>query len=114
MVKERSTEFAKASELLAPASGEKTVYLKTLKKRVKIKKVNIGELSEILKISKGSDVEQFILLTYKCLKEPHLKLDQVRQLPYQVLLELATEISKFSGLDEKSTREILNLLRTES
>lgn len=114
-MEKETSEFAQAADLLAPVSGTKEVKLKTLKgKSIRIKKVSIGELSDILKASKGSDLDQFIWLTYKCLVAPKLTVDQVKKLPYQVLLEISSEVSRFSGLDEKSTKAILNLLKTES
>jgi len=107
-------EFAKVAELLAPAEGTKEVYLKTLKKKVRIKKINIGDLADILKASAGNDVLQFVYLCFKGLKEPSITLDQARKLPLKVVMELSVEIAKFSELDKAGLDQIRNLLGAES
>lgn len=106
-------EFASAAELLAPAEGIKEVFLKTLNKKVKIKKVNIGELADIMKASKDNDIAQFIFLCFKGLVEPKLTLEQCRELPLKVIIECSAAIAKFSELDKESVDKIRNLLGTE-
>lgn len=103
-------EFAKAADLLGLSKGEKEVFLKTAKMRIKIKKVTIGELADIMKASNANEVEQYIWLTFKCMTNPKLNVDEVRNLPFEVLLEIASHISKLSGLDKDSLDRITNLL----
>ncbi len=107
-------EFAKAADLLAEASGEKEVTIQTLKKKIKIKKVTVGELADIMKVAKDNELEQYIWLVYKGLIEPKLKPDEVRKLNHKVLLEIALEIQKFSELDKDSIDKLANLLKTKS
>jgi len=109
-------EFAKAADLLAPAEGEREIYLKTLDKKVRIQKVNIGDIADIMKISskEQNDVSQYIYLCFKGLKEPKLTLDECRKLPFKVIMELAMAIAKFSELDKESMDQISNLLAIRS
>lgn len=108
------TEFASAAELLAPALGEKEVFLKTLKKKVTIQKVTIGDLAAIVKIAKDDEILQFVFLVFKGLVRPKLNIEECKKLPLSVTMELAAEISKFSELDKESIEKIRNLLGTES
>jgi len=116
LVKEKEIkEFARASDLLGLSKGEKEVVIKTAKMKIKIKKVTIGELAEIMKSSKESEVDQYIWLTYKCMTNPKLNVEEVKSLPFEVLLEIASHIAKLSGLDKDSLDRITNLLgETES
>jgi len=109
-------EFAKAADLLAPAVGSKEIYLKTLKKKVTIKKVNIGDIASIMNAAnkEKNDVAQYIFLCFKGLKSPVLSLEQCRKLPLKVLMELAVEIARFSELDKDSMESIRNLLTIKS
>lgn len=114
MSKKDNAEFAKAADLLAPAQGQKEVFLKTLSKKVMIKKINIGELADIVKTAKDDDIKQFIFLAFKGLVRPRLNIEQTRKLPMKVIMELAAEIAKFSELDKDSVDEIRNLLGTKA
>jgi len=115
MVNTKEAEFAKAADLLAPAKGEKEVFLKTLKKKVRIRKVNIGDVSAIQKAaSGGSDIDQYVYLVFKGLVQPKLTLDECRALPLKVVLECSLHIAQFSELDENSLKGIQNLLTTKS
>jgi len=108
-------EFARAADLLGLSKGTKEVFVKTANMKVKIKKVTIGELAEIMKVSKDSEVDQYIWLTFKCLVQPKLNAEEVRKLPFEVLLEISSHIAKLSGLDKDSLDRITNLLgETES
>lgn len=107
-----SKDFAEVADLLAPAEGTKDI--KILGKTVKIKKINVGELSDIMKIAKDNELDQYILLVYKGVEKPHFGLDQVKKMPHTVLLELALEIQKFSELDKESMGKLENLLKTKS
>lgn len=111
---QKDTEFAQAADLLAPASGTKEIFLKTLNKKVTIQKVNIGDLADILKAAKDNDILQFVYLCFKGLKNPKLTLDQCRKLPMKVTMELSAEIARFSELDRDSMDEIRNLLAIKS
>lgn len=108
-----TSDFAQAAELLADAEGEKEVVLSSGKK-IKIKKITIGELADILKVAKENELEQFIWLVYKGLVAPKLTVDQVRRLKHSTLLEIALEIQKFSELDRESIGRLENLLKTKS
>lgn len=114
MSQKTGSEFANAADLLAPAEGQTEVYLKTLKKKVTIKKINIGELAAIYKMAKEDEVTQYILLAFKGLVKPKLTMDQARKLPLKVTMELASEIGKFSELDKESMDEVRNLLEGKS
>jgi len=105
-------DFAEVADLLAPAEGEKEITVEG--KTVKIKKVNVGELADILKVSKDNELEQYIWLVYKAVVTPKLTVDQVRKMKHTVLLELALEIQKFSELDKESMGRLENLLKTRS
>lgn len=109
----KETEFAKAADLLAPAKGSREVFLKTLKKKVTIKKISIGDLADILKAAAGNDILQFVYLCFKGTQNPKLTLQQCRDLPLKVTMELSAEIAKFSELDRKSMESVRNLLGTE-
>jgi len=114
LTKTDNTEFAQAADLLAPATGKKEVFLKTLKKKVTIKKINIGELADVTKAAKDDDIQQFIFLVLKGLVRPKLNIDQTRKLPMKVIMEIAGHIAKFSELDKDSVDEIRNLLATKA
>ena len=111
---EEGREFAEVSDLLAPATGEKEVEVKSLGKMVRIKKVNVGELAGIMKVARDSEIDQYIWLVFKGLVRPKMEPDQVRCLKHTVLLELASEIQKFSELDKDSMSKLENLLKKES
>lgn len=113
MVK-RDAEFAKAADMLAEAKGTKEVFLRTLNKKVVIRKINIGDVASVMKIAKDSDMEQFIYLCFKGLKKPKLTIKQARALPVKVIVELSAEIAKFSELDKESIDKVRNLLATGS
>jgi len=107
-------DFAEAADLLASSSGEKEVLIQTLGKKVRIKKVTVGELADIMKVAKDNELEQYIWLVYKGLVQPKLKPDQIRKLNHKILLEIALEIQKFSELDKASIDKLANLLQTKS
>jgi len=113
LTKRESADFAQASDLLAPGKEETEVYLRTLKKKVKIKKINIGELSEIVKASKDDDIKQFVYIAFKGLIRPALTIEEASKLPMKVVMELSSAIAKFSELDKDSIDGIKNLLGTE-
>jgi len=114
MNKIEEDEFAQVADLLAPAKGEKEVLIKSLGKKVRIKKITIGELAAILKVARDNELEQYIWLVYKGLVKPKLTIEQAKALNHTVLLELALEISKFSELDKKSMERLENLLSARS
>jgi len=105
-------DFAEVADLLAPAEGEKEILIGG--KKVKIKKVNVGELADILKVSRDNELEQYIWLVYKAVVTPKMSVDQVRKLKHSVLLEIALEVQKFSELDKESMGRLENLLKTRS
>lgn len=107
-----SKEFAEAAELLASSEGEKTVEIQG--KKVKIKKITVGEIADIMKVAKDNELEQNIWLVYKGLVQPKLTVDQVRKMHHSILLQLAMEIQKFSELDRESISRLENLLKTKS
>jgi len=109
-----SKEFAEVGDLLSSAEGEKEIELKTIPKKVRIKKITVGELAAIMKVAKDNDLEQYIWLVFKGLVRPKLKIDEVRKLNHQVLFELALHISKYSGLDRESLSKLENLLVGQS
>jgi len=103
-------EFATASELLAGSRATKVIDLKLKGKKIKIKKVLIGDLAAIMQMARNNEIKQTILLVFKGLVEPKLKLSEVESLEFPLLLEIGAEIRRFSGLDEESVRKISNLL----
>ena len=113
MAKDNSAEWAKAADLIAPAEGEKEITLKTLKKKVCIKKVNVGEIAAIMKHSKESEMDQFVYLVFKGLVRPKLTIDQAKKLPLKVIIEISAAVAKFSELDKDSVEGIRNLLETK-
>jgi len=105
-------EYAQVSELLSSSEGEKQITVAG--KSILIKKINMGELSDILKVSKESELEQYIWVVYKGVLKPKLTVDQTRKLAPAMLLAIALEIQKFSGLDKDSVSKLENLLGTQS
>ncbi len=115
MSKTETEEFATASDLVAPSLGEKEITLKTLDgKKVVIKKINIGELSAVIKTAKDDEIFQYVLLCFKGLVRPVMNIDECKKLPLKVVMELSSEITKFSELDKDSLKRIRNLLVTVS
>lgn len=109
------SEYAQAADLLSDAQGEKEVQVVSLQgKTVRIKKITVGEIADILKVTKESELEQWIFLVFKGLVTPKLSLQDIRRLPFGVLAELALEIQKYSGLDKDSMGRLENLLKTKS
>lgn len=102
--------FASAAELLALGQGEKEVKLKTCGLKVKIKKATVGELSNIMNAAKDNAMDQFSWLVFKCLVDPKMTIGDIQKLPHDVMLEIGSEISKFSGLDKASVDKMQNLL----
>jgi len=112
---EELSDLIEAADLLGFSKGQKEVPIKLLgNKKVVIKKVTIGELADIMKVAKDNEIEQYILLVFKGLVKPKLKLNEVRALNHALMLELALHISKFSGLDRDSLGRLENLLGTSS
>lgn len=105
--------FASVAEMLALGQGEKVIQLKTCELKVKIKKATAGELSDIMNVAKDNGMDQVVWLVFRCLVEPKMTINDVKKLPHGVLLELSTEISKYSGLDKASMDRMQNLLETE-
>jgi hypothetical protein len=105
-------EFAEASDLLADSEGTKDITVKG--KKLQIRKITIGELSDILKVTKDSELDQYIWLVTKCLTQPKIDINQARRMNHALLFQLALEIQKFSGLDKKAMEKLQNLLTTES
>ena len=113
MTDTETKDFAEVADLLAPSEGEKEVLVEG--KKVKIKKVNVGELADILKVSKENELEQYIWLVYRAVVIPKLSVEHVRKLKHTILLELALEIQKFSELDKESMGRLeKNLSATKS
>jgi hypothetical protein len=108
-------DFVEAAELLSNSEGTKAVEIKSLNgKKIEIKKINVGEIAAILKVSKDSDLEQWMFLVFKGLIRPKMGLEDIKRLPIDVLSEIAFEIQKYSGLDKESMGRLENLLRTKS
>ena len=81
---------------------------------VTIKRINIGELSDIVKASKDNEIKQYVFLAFKGLVVPKLTITQAAELPMKVVMEVSAAISKFSELDKSSVNDVKNLLETES
>jgi len=107
----KEEEFASVADLLS--SGEKTVFIKSLKKNIKIKKLPIGIVADIVKLSKGDDVESGIQMTFCGLVHPKLSLEEVRKMDPIVFMEIAKAVTKFSGLDKTSMEQAGFLKETE-
>lgn len=105
-------EFAEVADLLAPAEGTKEITIED--KKVKIKKINIGELADILKVTKDNELEQYIYLVFRGVVEPHLKVDEIRKMRHTTLFKLALEIQKFSELDKESMNKLESFLTGKS
>lgn len=113
--KERELDYASAQDLAGLASGEIEVSLKTVPgKKIKIRRATIGEIADVLKVAKDSDLEQSFWLTMRCLVEPRLTLEQIKALPPKTLIEIGNHIARYSGIDKKSMDEVSNLLGIES
>jgi len=112
---EKELDFATPSDLSELSKGELEVALKTLPgKKIKIRKATIGEIADILKVAKDSELEQSFWLTFKCLLQPKMTLEQIKGLSPAVLIEIGNHVSKFSGIDKKSIDQVQNLLGIES
>lgn len=111
---EKEKGFASATDLLSLAEGVKEISLKTCGYKVKIKKATVGELSDIMNAVGDNAIEQFIWLIFKCMVQPKMAIQDIRKLPHDVLIEIGSEIAKFSGLDKDSVERIRNLLGIES
>ena len=111
----KQAEYATASDLAALASGELDVDLKTLPgKKIKIKKLSIGEIADIMKVAKDNDLEQAIWMTFRGIVQPKISVEEVRKWPPSVLMEIAIAVGKYSGMDRKSMEQTTNLLGIES
>lgn len=110
-VKEKG--FASAADLLALSEGTKKIQLKTCNLNVEIKKVQVGELSQIIQAVGDNAIEQFVWLSFRCLVNPKMSVEDLKKLPHGVLIEIGTEIAKFSGLDKQSVERMRNLLEIE-
>ena len=114
MSKVETSELATVADLLSGGNAEIEISLKTMPgKSVKIKKATVGEISDIMKVSGDNVLEQFIWLAVRCLISPKLNEGEIRKLSHNVLLEIGTNIAKFSGLDKQSVEKMQNLLQTE-
>lgn len=115
MSKKNEKGIATAADLLALSEGTKTVTLKTCGWKVEIKKATFGELSNIVNaVGPDNTMEQIVFLTFRCMVKPKMELNALKNLPHGVLIEISSEISKFSGLDKKSVEKMRNLLGIES
>ena len=107
-----SKDFAEVADLLAPAEGTKDILVNG--KKLQIKKISIGEIADILKVSRDNELEQYIWMVYKGVVKPALKVDQVRKMRHTEILAIAFEISRFSELDKDSMKKLENLLIPKS
>ena len=98
----QTKELAEVADLLADAEAEKEIELKSLKKKVVIKKITVGEIADILKVAKNNEMDQYLWMVYKGLVKPKLNFEQVKKLKFETLVEIALAIQKFSGLDRES------------
>lgn len=110
---EKNKGLASAADLLALSGGLKEIDLKTCGWSIKIKKATVGELSDIQKAVGENALDQFVWLAFRCMVKPKMEVDQIKQLPTEVLIEIGTEIAKFSGIDKKSVDRMRNLLEIE-
>jgi len=107
----QSGEWATVADMLSEQGGQKEIILKTMSgKKVLISKADVGTLADIMKVARDSELDQMIWLVFKCLVNPRLKMDEVRRLGHPVILEIGSEIAKFSGLDKESMSKTQNLL----
>lgn len=102
-------EFAEVSDLLQGSEGTKDIEI--LGKKLQIRKVTVGEVADILKVSKDSEIDQYIWLVFKGVIKPKMKVDEVKKLPTGLTLLIAAEISKFSELDKESIAKLENLFQ---
>ena len=110
---EKNKGLATAADLLALSGGEQEISLKTCGWKIKIKKATVGELSDIMKAVGDEAIEQFVWLAFRCMVTPKMEVNQIKQLPTEVLIEIGTEIAKYSGIDKKSVDRMRNLLEIE-
>jgi len=111
----KDAEYATLSDLAAISQGELDIELKSLPgKKVRIKKITIGEIADIMKVAKESTLDQAIWMTFRGLINPKLSVEEIRKWPASVLVEISIEIGKFSGLDKESMEKTTNLFTTES
>jgi hypothetical protein len=109
-----NTDLATLGDLIGQSSEELEIQLKSINKKVKIKRASVGDLADILKVSKDQDLEMALWLIFKCMTVPKLDMVKVRQLQPIVALEIAREISKFSGVDQATTSKMADFLETNS
>ena len=109
-----STDLATLGDLIGQSNEELEVKIKSLKKTVKIKRASVGDLADILKVSKDQDLEVALWLIFKCMTVPKLDMTKVRQLQPVVALEIAREISKFSGVEETSSTKMPDFLQANT
>ena len=108
-------DFASPADLAALSKGEIEVELKTIPgKKILIRKATIGEIADIIKAAKESELEQSFWLTYRCLINPKLTMEQIKSLAPSALIEIGNHIAKFSGIDKKGMDSVQNLLGIES
>jgi hypothetical protein len=112
-VSETNKDFAEAADLLAPSEGTKDIVL-TGNKKVQIRKITVGELSDILKVARDNELEQFMWLAFKGLVAPKMTFDQIKRMKHDILLELVAEIQKHSDLDKESMGRLENLLKDKT
>lgn len=109
----KSKGIATAADLLSLSKGEKTISLKTCGWQIKIKKASVGELSDIMNAVGDNPIDQFVWLTFKCLVDPKMSVQDLKKLPHNVIIEMGSEIARYSGLDRKSVERMRNLLEIE-
>ena len=94
------SDLALAADLISQTSAEVEVLIKSLNKKVKIKRATVGDLADIMKVAKDQEIEVAVWLIFKCLVNPRMDMPKVRQLDPRVAMEIAQEISKLSGLGQ--------------
>jgi cytoplasmic iron level regulating protein YaaA (DUF328/UPF0246 family) len=109
---ESKEEFAEVSDFLTGSTGEKEILIKSLNKKIKIRKLSIGDVANITKASPDSEIEQYIWVAYKGLVFPKLTYEQLKNMGMVYVLEIAGSIVEYSGLDKESLARVANLPKT--
>lgn len=104
---DKEKKVSSLDEVLALGQGEKVISIGSL--HFKIRKISIGDFSNIMNVTKDNQAESIAWIAFKGIVDPHMTIDQVKSLPVATVSEIAFEIQEYSGLDKEFQEKIKNL-----
>jgi hypothetical protein len=95
-----------ADLLKSKGEDKKTFTLKTVgSMEVTIKRLKTGDLSRVYGAAKDNVIDQVKYIVLAGLVEPKLGIEQIDSLEFDVFMEIANEISEFSGISKEALQE---------